>query len=468
MSEIFIGWSQIDITPLGKVGLIGQFEERISQYVRDNLYATAMAIEKSEYGCSSEQSIMVSTDLIAIYKQLQDELRIRVKKCLPDFNTAKLFVSATHIHTGPYLAVNPAERMSGDLFTFKSKAVDIVTPDEYTKFLLGQLVKLVCDAWQKRKPGGVSWDLNYAAIGHNRNVEYTDGTGAMYGETQCSEFSTLEGPTDSGIELLYTWDKNEELTGIVINIACPAQIVELKYFISADYWGEVRRKVHEKYGEHVTILPLCGAAGDQSPRDLIRKGKSGMDMYEEAGIAEVAKRVMVAIDDKVEAARSRIEWNVVFKHRAIEIDLPILEVTKTEYEQALHEYEEYKEFKKADSEYQDILKVFQVVGIIERYLLQQKNQFYQTEVHGIRLGDIAIVTNPFELFVDYGLRIKARSKANQTFIAQLTGDDAGYLATQRGISHKHYSSIASSCVVGPEGGRLLTNHTVELINSFWE
>lgn len=468
MDEVFIGWSQIDITPLGKVGLMGQFEERISQHVRDNLYATALAVETKDAGGLSEQSIIVSVDLIAIYKQFQDELRNRVKLCLPEFNADKLFVCATHIHTGPCLAINPAERMSGDLFTFKSKSADIISPEVYTEYLLGQLVKLVCDAWQQRKPGGVSWDLSYAAIGHNRNVEYSDGTGLMYGSTECSEFSTMEGPTDPGVELLYTWDKSRNLTGIVVNIACPAQIVELKSFISADYWGEVRNSVHNMYGEQVTILPLCGAAGDQSPRDLVRKGKSGTDMYEEEGIAEISKRVIVAVNDKFEIAREKIEWNIPHKHRVREISLPILEVTRSEYEQALLEYKDYKEFKICEnSDYRDILKVFRLVGIIERYNLQQKNQFYQVEVHGIRVGDIAIVTNPFELFVDYGLRIKARSKAKQTFIAQLTGDDGGYLATERGIEHKHYSSIASSCLVGPEGGRILSNQTVLLINSLW-
>ena len=30
-----------------------------------------------------------------------------------------------------------------------------------------------------------------------------------------------------------------------------------------------------------------------------------------------------------------------------------------------------------------------------------------------------MATNPFELFLDYGLRIKARSEAPQTFIVQL-------------------------------------------------
>ena len=39
----------------------------------------------------------------------------------------------------------------------------------------------------------------------------------------------------------------------------------------------------------------------------------------------------------------------------------------------------------------------------------------------IRLGDVAIATNVFELFTEFGIQIKARSRALQTFIIQLSG-----------------------------------------------
>ena len=54
------------------------------------------------------------------------------------------------------------------------------------------------------------------------------------------------------------------------NIACPAQILEQRSFISADYWGRTKAILREKLGEDVYLLGLCGAAGDQCPRDLVR------------------------------------------------------------------------------------------------------------------------------------------------------------------------------------------------------
>ena len=41
MSKLFIGWSEVDITPDKKISLAGQFAERISQYVEKPLTVTA-------------------------------------------------------------------------------------------------------------------------------------------------------------------------------------------------------------------------------------------------------------------------------------------------------------------------------------------------------------------------------------------------------------------------------------------
>jgi len=91
---------------------------------------------------------------------------------------------------------------------------------------------------------------------------------------------------------------------------------------------------------------------------------------------------------------------------------------------------------------------------------------HEMELHVVRLGDVAICTNPFELFTDYGIRIKARSSAVQTFIVQLVGPGT-YLPTEKAIRGGHYSAVVHSSLVGPEGGSMLVDRTVHLIDSLW-
>ena len=84
----------------------------------------------------------------------------------------------------------------------------------------------------------------------------------------------------------------------------------------------------------------------------------------------------------------------------------------------------------------------------------------------MRLGELAFCTNTFELYVDYGIQIKGRSKAMQTFLFQLTmspWEYSGYLPTAKGVKGGAYGAVPSSNYVGPEGGQILVDETVAAI-----
>jgi hypothetical protein len=92
---------------------------------------------------------------------------------------------------------------------------------------------------------------------------------------------------------------------------------------------------------------------------------------------------------------------------------------------------------------------------------------------------VAIATNPFELFVDYGVQIQARSPAVQTFLIQLAISGplpAYYVPTPRAVAggslndklFTNYSATASHNIVGPEGAQALVDRTVAEINELWK
>ena len=97
--------------------------------------------------------------------------------------------------------------------------------------------------------------------------------------------------------------------------------------------------------------------------------------------------------------------------------------------------------------------------------LQEKLDTLDTETHMIRLGNIAIATNPFELFLDYGNQIKARSFAEQTFLVELANGFEGYLPTEKAEKGGHYSAFISSGQVGHVGGEQLVRETLKMINT---
>jgi hypothetical protein len=106
--------------------------------------------------------------------------------------------------------------------------------------------------------------------------------------------------------------------------------------------------------------------------------------------------------------------------------------------------------------------------VVDRYQRQQAGKLepYKMELHAIRLGDVAIATNDFELFTDFGIQIKARSPALQTFIIQLAGPGS-YIPSERAARGGGYSAIVESNEVGPEGGQVLADRTVEELSGLW-
>lgn len=89
------------------------------------------------------------------------------------------------------------------------------------------------------------------------------------------------------------------------------------------------------------------------------------------------------------------------------------------------------------------------------------------EVHVVRIGDVVIATNPFELYLDYGIRMKVHSPAIQTFLVQLSGSGT-YIPTSRSVAGGAYGAVPASTLIGPEGGQELVENTLDLINSVWQ
>ncbi len=113
----------------------------------------------------------------------------------------------------------------------------------------------------------------------------------MYGATDRPDFVNLEAGDDDTIGVLGTWDAGGKLTGLVVNVACPSQVMEATYVVTADMFGEMRRALGERLGRPLPVLCHVGAAGDQAPRDLTQPHRGGPTYWDEAGMVELGGRL---------------------------------------------------------------------------------------------------------------------------------------------------------------------------------
>lgn len=166
---------------------------------------------------------------------------------------------------------------------------------------------------------------------------------------------------------------------------------------------------------------------------------------------------------------SKIASEVVFAHHHEVLSLPMRKATKAEADEAQKMLDELlaKEPSAASTAGKDGRWARRYADAVERFKTQGDDPRYDADVHFIRIGDIAIATNPFELFLDYSFQIKARSPAHQTFVVQLTNGRGTYLPTEKAVRGGSYSAMIYDNICGPAGGDELVAHTVSKLESMW-
>ena len=476
-----IGWAQADITPEETVAISGQFHARVSEGVRDRITATVLVLDTG-----AEHVALVSCDLVAISPELWEGVGARLDGPSAD----ALIMSATHTHTAP--EIRPYGTAAGSSAEAFGVELKVMAVDDYVKFAAGQIANAVNEAWASRAEGSVAFGLGQAVVGRNRRWVDVHGNSTMYGNTNTPEFSHIEGYEDHSVNVLATYDAAGDLTGVIVNIPSTSQETEGLFEISADFWHEAREELRRRLGEGLHVLPQASAAGDQSPhliwgraeheRMLALKGRTSRE--------EIAHRIANAVEETLGFIEDTRESDPLLRHETIELRLPLRPLTEKDVRTADAEAADWRatyeeELAKLDLApdlrdephwhkplwYVPVTKAYRRMRWYER--VRERYEQQQTEepvrdvtLHVIRLGDIAIATNPFEYYLDFGVYIKARSPAVQTFLVQLTGAGS-YVPSARSIAGGGYGSVPASTPIGPDGGRKVADATIDTLLDLW-
>jgi hypothetical protein len=361
---------------------------------------------------------------------------------------------------------------------------------EYSDFMAAQVAAAVKQAWDARKPAKLGWGIANAAFAHNRMSMYADDHAQMYGETATEDFRGFQGGEETAVQLIFTWDTDDTLTGVVVNVACPSQCTEHSTFITADYWGDVRAELHRRYGDDLFILAQCAAGGDISPHLrrhkpaaermlrlqglLAAEGEIDRPTFEMARRGVIARRIADAVDEALPIAGKDVRDEVEFGHICQIVDLPKRMVTEAERDNAIEQAAlREQEMAKYDADPHCVEYTLNLnqrnryQRVVDRFATQADEPVLPMEMHTIRLGDIALTTNRFELYHAYEARIQSRSPAVQTFIIQLAGGGT-YLPTKRAIAGAAYGAAIESNTVGFEGGDVLVEESIKAVNGLFD
>lgn len=408
------GVSEVIITPEIGLPMPGYFEERLSEGVRDDLFAQAMVVESGK-----EVVALASVDIVSIMSPLVAEIRKRVNRetGIPE---GHIMVSATHTHTG-----GPTNCVDFDGYSISAELLE-----RLTSLITGVIV----DAYHKRSEAKVIFGSGEEnRLSFNRVCLMNDGT-YISNPGFRDDIKCASAPVDYHVGVLRMEDAKGNLLGVAVNYANHADSTGgLQY--SADWPGVLRRELKKKYGQDVVILTFNGCCGDVNHVDFIGRTYSGKICYAEHIGTHLAEDV-----EQIIAANNEPEANERVDVRRY------LYVSKRRKPTA------------ADIAWADDIlkngtdKIHRMVYAKEiRSLVEHPIETADVEIQAIRIGDVVFTTFPCEAFSCIGLGVREKSPFQKNMIVELANGYLGYVPSKNIFGGKCYETkIARYNSIMPE------------------
>jgi hypothetical protein len=290
-------------------------------------------------------------------------------------------------------------------------------------------------------------------MGWNRRAMFADGTSRMYGHSGQPDFIGMEGPRDPTLPVIAARGEDGAIRGLLTGFATHPNAIENACVYSADIPGAAREVVKAALGQ-IAVLYFTGAAGNTAPSILDPhdpeqpwRGEVGL---RRSGLylgGEVLKTLAGAVTP-MEAPALRLQQ--------ADLSLP-LRAWPDAGDPTFPEPLVNTAWAAARPYYQRAAE--------EWTRRRAEEPSVPTRVNVLRIGDAAICTNPAELFVEFGLAMRARSPARVTLVAELTDGYVGYVPTRRAFARGGYETwLAPSSQLAPEAGEEIVAATHRLLD----
>ena len=436
-NTLVAGAASKDISPVDSQFLFGYpHVERYSTGVHDPLLSAAL------YLFDGRTAIMfISNDIIFFIKSSVQRIRDRIEQAL-GLPGANVMITATHTHSGPII-VNCI-----------SNEADATVPNadpEYVSFLEDQVVTSARAAHKNACPAQLGFALaDSTGVGTNRRDP--------------------RGPADHKVPVLIvrTADGAKNIAAMMVVSMHPTVLHEDSTLVSADFPGMARAFLRENVlGETCPLLYHSGPCGNQSPRHVTRA-----NTFEEANrlgailgtaVEKAIPGICTTSEVSLRCAREFLDlprktFPTVVEAEA-KLDKAVLRLQELRQTNAPHQEARTAECDWFGAEETLVLAKAARDGRLEKAY----TSCLPAEIQIIEVGPWCFVGWPAEVFVEYGLAVKAR-KERACVISLANGELQGYIVTPEAAAEGGYE--ASNGLFGPECGRMLVNKTLDMLAEF--
>ncbi len=396
--KLKLGVSTKIITPEIGGRLMGYRPDLLSESVNDDLTATAMVFSQGD-----KKALMLSIAVCVINSQISADIRGKIEKEY-GIPAEHCIVHTFHTHSGPCLAGTAGW---GDVDTEYLNKIFMPNVMAAVGEAIGNMTEVKM---------GVSSGMSYVAS--NRR-ELTIRNTVKLGQNPW-------GPFNPEMTVISFKDESGKNVASMVHYGCHATASGMNKEVTRD-WPGVMTDVLAEISEAPAAF-FNGPEGDVGPR-LTNGSTTGRQKASSA--MEIGA---VAAQDAVRIYRDiRAYHDVTLDIVSDTIELPLEPLM--DYESAKELYEQNKEktvnLRAKQAEYARQVMELHESGYENKTSIPVKQTI-------IRLGDVAFVSFPYEMFSEIGMRIARESNIPRTLSLSLTNGSDGYFVTEDQICRGGY------------------------------
>jgi hypothetical protein len=442
MSVFRVGIATVDYTPRPGLPLMGNFrDDYAARGVHDPLRAKALVFEDPRGG----KAALLTVDICMLDRGNVAAMRQAIA-ATSGVAPENVLIHATHTHSAP--APHARFLFGLDFEPFRAATA------EFLAVAASAVAAAERDLREARLAVGYSSEERLV---FNRRLRRKDGATQMNWEALAPGFAAGEveaawGPVDPRVACLVVERQGRPVAAITNYGLHPAILAGDNWLYSADYPGCLAEALSRTQGDDFTSLFFNGCCGNVNHidyRDPLQ-GR-GYGMTQRVGYV-LAAAVGQAINARRPAAAERVALS-----REL-VALPRVEISEADYRHCQQVMEEAR---------RQPLRG-QVDGLPEAHFAGLRLAMYENqrqpdhaEVLVLRVGDVALVGLPGEVFCEIGIELRRASPAPHTLVAGLSDDAIGYLPTRESFAQGGYEVTTGSTFYQPGAAERLAHSAID-------
>lgn len=398
-----------DITPTKfPISVNGGMADRQATSAHDRLHARCLVLDDG-----STKIALVVCDSCMIPREVTDPAKTMAAK-LTKIPASRILISATHTHTAPTVAG-----------VFQSD------PDEdYRRFLAERIAQGIAEANRRLVPAQIGW-----AVGQDPDQVFNRRWKVKSDDLLATPFGGIDrvrmnppraskdllepaGPIDPSVSILSVQSADGQPLALLANYSL--HYVGGLPALSADYFGVFAEKIKELVGGDKDFVGVM-SNGTSGNINNVNFRIAGAKQQPGEQLRIVADSVALAAFKAYKTIKHRAHVSLAMAQKEIELGVRLpndADIARAENILA-----------KAAAMNKKVLTTQPEIYARETVLMAKYPAKVPVILQAIKIGELGIVANPCETFVEIGLEVKQKSPLRPTFTIELANGYNGYLPT---------------------------------------